>query len=208
MIVTVNEKPGKTIYLPFDQDEEWQTHVEHGSANFYVRTVLPPEDDFVEVRRAVQGVNSALPLDNLGTLTEQISGDISTPMLLALLSVGFGLLAVLLAAIGLYGVLAYSTAQRTREIGIRMALGANRFQVVRLVVRQIAAVAVIAIAAGVPLSLILSRYLREELFHVAYNDPWSLLAAALVSFAATTVAAYLPARRAAFIDPMQALRAE
>lgn len=156
----------------------------------------------------MQGVNPALPLDDLGTLDEQIDGDIATPRLLAVLSVSFGLLAALLAAIGLYGVLAYSITQRTREIGIRMALGADRIQVVQLVVRQVAAMALVAVVLGVPLSLLLSQYLRNELFHVAYYDPWSFAAAGLVSFTAIAAAAYLPARRAASVDPMQALRAE
>jgi putative ABC transport system permease protein len=170
--------------------------------------VLAPKDEFAEVRRAVQGANPALPLDDMGTMAEQISGDISTPQLLAALSVGFGLLAALLAAIGLYGVLAYSTTQRTREIGIRMALGANRRDVVQLVLRQVVWITCAALAVGVPLSLLLSRYLRNELFQVAYNDPWSFLVAGLFLFLVIAAAACAPARRAASVDPMQALRAE
>ena len=200
--VTLNHAPLATLYIPFAQSDKT-------AAYFYARTALRPHVITNEVRHAVQSVNRALPLDDLETLDEQIAGDIATPRLLAVLSVSFGLLAGLLAAVGLYGVLAYSVTQRTREIGIRMALGADRFQVVRLVVvRQVAAMALVAIVLGVPLSLLLSRYLRDELFHVAYNDPWSFAAAGLVSFGAVVVAAYVPARRAASVDPMQALRAE
>ncbi|HEX4021775.1 MAG TPA: ABC transporter permease [Acidobacteriaceae bacterium] len=199
--VHISDKPVSVVYIPFAQGERHQIY-------FYVRTALNPNLVMNEVRRAVQGVNPELPLDNLGTLKEQVSGDMATPQLLAELSISFGLLAALLAAIGLYGVLAYSMTQRTREIGIRMALGADRFQVVQLVVRQVVAMAAIAIVLGVPLSLLLSRYLRSELFQVAYNDPWSFAAAGLLLFCTVALSAWIPARRAAGVDPLQALRSE
>jgi putative ABC transport system permease protein len=199
--VELHDKPLATLYVPYAQSDK-------SSAYYYVRTAMAPDVATQEIRHAVQTVNRVLPLDDLEMLNEQIAGSIATPRLLALLSIGFGLLAASLAAVGLYGVLAYSIAQRTREIGIRMALGADRVCVVQLVVRQVEAMALVAILFGIPLSLLLSRYLRDELFHVAYNDPWSFLLAGLVSIAATAGAAYVPARRAASVDPMQALRSE
>lgn len=199
--VTLSDQPVPTIYLPFAQSDR-------ATAYFYIRATMTPSAVMGELRSAVLGVNRGLPLDELDTLNEQIAADTATPRLLAGLSVCFGLLAALLAGIGLYGVLAYSVTQRTREIGIRMALGANRPQVVRLVVRQIAGMAVAALVLGVPISLLLSRYLRNELFHVASNDPWSFAAAGLVSFITIGLAAYFPARRAASVDPALALRAE
>jgi hypothetical protein len=202
-----NAKPVAALYLPFAQSDRESGGFRHG-AEFYVRTALAPHLVFKEIRDAVRSVNSALPLDDMRTLDEQIAGDIGTPRLLAALSISFGLLAAFLAAIGLYGALAYSTTQRTREIGIRMALGADRGDVVRLVLRQVAWITGIAMVMGVPLGLLLSRYLRKELFQVAYDDPWSFGAAALFLFLVMAAAAYAPARRAANVDPMQALRAE
>jgi putative ABC transport system permease protein len=199
--INLDVKPDATLYITFTQEAQHQ-------AEFYVRTEIAPELVANEVRQAVRSVNSALPLDDFETLNEQIAGDVATPRLLAALSISFGLLAALLAAIGLYGVLAYSTTQRTREIGIRMALGANRGDVVRLVLRQVAWITGAALAVGVPLGLLLSRYLRKQLFNVAYNDPWSFVAAALFLFLVIAAAAYGPAKRAAMVDPMQALRAE
>lgn len=197
----VDRPPNATIYIPFAQSTKQRAVV-------YVRTADDPASVSNIIRRAVQKVNPALPVDDLATMKDQIAGGIASPRLLAVLSISFGLLAALLAAIGLYGVLAYSITQRTREIGIRMALGANRLQVVQLVLWQVVGMAVLALVFGVPLSLLLSHYLRGQLFHVPYNDPWSLLGAGLLAFLVLTFAAYVPARRAASIDPMQALRSE
>lgn len=199
--VSVGENPTSMIYLPFGQRKRQ-------SANFYIRTALPPKQVFEEVRRAVRGVNSGLPIDGLSTFADQINGDIATPHLLAMLSISFGVLAILLAGIGMYGVLAYSMTQRTREIGIRISLGASRLNVTKLVVQQVAASGLIAAACGVPISLLLTRYLRDELFHVTYHDPWSFAVAGLVTFLAIAVAAFFPVRRAVSVDPVRALRAE
>jgi predicted permease len=199
--VSVGEKPVSMIYLPFGQRKRQY-------ANFYIRTALPPKQVFEEVRQGVREVNPGLPVDELGTFADQINGDIATPHLLAMLSISFGFLAVLLAGIGMYGVLAYSMTQRTREIGIRIALGASRLKVTQLVVQQVATSGVIAAACGVPISLLLTRYLRDELFNVTYHDPWSFAVAGLVTFAAIAVAAYFPVRRAVSVDPVRALRAE
>ncbi len=199
--VAVGSQPIASIYLPFGQRKRQ-------SAFFYIRTTLPPKQVFDEVRHAVLGVNPGLPVDDLGTFADMVNGDISTPHLLAILSVSFGVLAILLAGIGMYGVLAYSMTQRTREIGIRIALGASRLNVTKLVVQQVATSGLIAAACGVPISLLLMRYLREELFHVTYNDPWSFVVAGLVTLIAIAVAAFFPVRRAVSVDPVRALRAE
>ena len=199
--INLDVKPDATLYVSFAQAARQQV-------TFYVRTSLAPSLVFKEIRHATRSVNSALPMDDLRTLDEQISQDIATPRLLAMLSISFGLLAAILAAIGMYGVLAYSTTQRTQEIGVRMALGADRGDVARLVLRQVVWITGIAMVLGVPLSLLLSRYLRKELFQVAYNDPWSFVGAGLFLSFVIAAAAYVPARRAASVDPMQALRAE
>ncbi len=199
--IQVERKPNPSIYIPFAQSNAQRAFV-------YVRTVENPASVSATIRRAVNRVNPALPVDGLGTMQEQIAENIASPRLLALLSIGFGMLAAFLAAIGLYGVLSYSMVQRTREIGIRMALGASRWQVVRLVMRQVGVLSIAAVLIGIPASLLLGRYLRAELFHVGSYDPWSIAGAALISLGAIALAAYLPARRAASVDPMEALRAE
>jgi len=117
-------------------------------------------------------------------------------------------LAMLLAAIGLYGVLAYATAQRTREIGIRMALGAQRGSVMRLVLRDVLWLAGLSIVVTLPLALLLGRLLRSQLYGVSAADPVTLLGGTLLVAAVALLAALLPARRAATVEPMQALRTE
>jgi ABC-type antimicrobial peptide transport system permease subunit len=199
--VSVGEKPLAMIYLPFGKRKRQ-------SAIFYIRTALPPKQVFQGVRRAVRGINPGLPIDDLSTFADQINGDIATPHLLAMLSISFGFLAILLAGVGMYGVLAYSMTQRTREIGIRIALGASRLRVTKAVLQQVALSSLIAGACGAPISLLLTRYLRDELFHVTYSDPWSFAVAGLVTVLAIAVAAFFPVRRAVTVDPVRALRAE
>jgi ABC-type antimicrobial peptide transport system permease subunit len=113
-----------------------------------------------------------------------------------------------LAAVGLYGVLAYSTTQRTREIGIRMALGASRSSVVQLILREVVWLAGISVAVALPLALVLSRYLRSQLFGVSNYDPVTLLGVVVLVSAVAMLAATLPARRAAGVNPTRALRYE
>ncbi len=175
---------------------------------FYVRTWQSPELAMGNIRTAMQQLDSRLALTNLRTVDDQIADNLSTERLIALLSAGFALLAVLLSAIGLYGVLAYSTAQRTREIGIRMALGAQRGRVMRLVLWDVLWLAGISIAVSLPISLLLARLLRSVLFGVSPSDPLTLLIGTLLVGAVAALAALIPARRAALVDPMKALRSE
>jgi ABC-type antimicrobial peptide transport system permease subunit len=156
----------------------------------------------------MQQLDSKLALSNLQTMDAQIADNLSVERLIALLAVSFGVLAILLSAIGLYGVLAYATAQRTREIGIRMALGAQRSSVMRLVLAGVLWLAGISIAVSLPVSLLLARLLRSELYGVSISDPLTLLIGTLLVCAVASLAALIPARRAAFVDPMKALRSE
>ena len=153
-------------------------------------------------------LDSKLAINNLQTMEDAVTHSLSTERLIALLSVSFGILAVLLAAVGLYGVLAYSTAQRTREIGIRMAMGAQRTRVLQLVLRDVLWVCGVSVLATLPLAIALTRTLRSQLFGVSAADPLTFMIGVVFVVCVVLLAALLPARRAASIDPMQALRTE
>jgi predicted permease len=192
----------RTVYRPRFQ-------LENPSGLFFlVRTWQPPEVALSNVRGAMQQLDSKLALIHLQTMDVQIADNLSVERLVALLAVSFGVLAMLLAAIGLYGVLAYATAQRTREIGIRMALGAQRGTVIGLVLRDVLWLAGISILATLPVALVLGRLLRSQLYGVSAADPVTLFGGTLLVAAVALLAALLPARRAASIDPMKALRTE
>jgi len=191
-----------TLYRAFAQDPR-------GSyLNYFVRTAQTPELVENAIRSTLHGVDPNLVPDSMKTMDEQINDNISNERVIALLSGCFALLAMLTTAIGLYGVLAYATAQRTREIGIRMALGAQRTAVVRLVLREIVVVASLGIGLALPVSIALSQLLRSQLFGVSPFDPSTLLACIAATLAMVVIAAAVPARRAASVEPTQALRTD
>jgi ABC-type antimicrobial peptide transport system permease subunit len=141
-------------------------------------------------------------------MDDQIDTTLSNEHMIELLAISFGLLATLLAGVGLYGVLAYSTAQRTREIGIRIALGSTRFAVSRLVLGDVLRLAGIGVVVAIPCSILLAKLLRSQLFGVSATDPLTLAAVVLAITLVSLVAAIVPARRASTVDPTTALRAE
>jgi predicted permease len=161
-----------------------------------------------EVKRTIHSIAPHLPISNVTTLDEQIARSITDQRVVAHLSTFFGLLAVLLSAIGIYGLMSYVVSRRTNEIGIRMALGAERMHVRWLVMREILVLVAIGIAIGVPAALLSSRLVASMLFSLSATDAASLLAAVAVMLASAALAGYLPARRASRIDPMVALRHE
>jgi ABC-type antimicrobial peptide transport system permease subunit len=142
------------------------------------------------------------------TMDEQIDDNVSSERMIALLAMSFALIALLTTAVGLYGVLAYATEQRTREIGIRMALGAQRWSVVRLVLLDMAKVALIGTAVALPTAVLMARWLRSQLFEVQPFDPVTLIGCIAVTGVMVMAAAALPARRAASVEPTEALRTE
>jgi predicted permease len=190
------------VYRPYAQ----QKHP--GGVEVYVRTVQAPESIEPAIRLAIHQMDPTLVVDGLRTMQEQVDRAASDERALALLAIGFSALALLLAAVGLYGVLAYSTAQRTREIGVRLALGSRRIDVVFLVVREMTLIAAVATAVALPSVVALSHYFSSQLYGVTNFDPLTLSAAALLTALMVAVASALPARRAAAIEPMQALRTE
>ena len=175
---------------------------------FYVRAWQQPENAESTIRRAMQTLDSNLVLDTFHTMGEQINDNLIAERVIAMLASGFGVLAVLMAAVGLYGVLAYSTTQRTSEIGIRMALGATRASVVRMVLFEVLWLAGISIAITLPASLLLMRAVRSQLYGISSSDPLTLGLMTLLVTLVALASAMLPARRAARVEPMKALRYE
>jgi putative ABC transport system permease protein len=175
---------------------------------YLVRTWQQPADAEAGIRSAMQQIDSKLALTGLQTEDQQIDNSLSNERLIAMLSSSFGVIAVLLAAIGLYGVLAFSTAQRTREIGIRMAMGAQRSTVVKMVLQDVLWICGVSIAISLPLAALLGRLLQSQLYGVRASDPVTLLGGTLMIAVVALLAAMIPARRAASIEPMQALRSE
>jgi len=174
----------------------------------YVRTTLDSAQLFSVVRAKVRELDSNVPVYDMRTTQEQVTNSLITERLIASLSVVFGLLATLLATIGLYGVMAYTVARRTREIGIRMALGAIQGNVVWMVMREVLILVAIGVAIGLPAALGLSRFVRSQLYGLAPYDPVTLILTAAILTAVGCAAGYLPALRASRIDPIQALRYE
>src|SRR5580704_769255 len=175
---------------------------------YLVRTWQQPTDAETGIRAAMQQIDSKLALSNLQAEEQQIDNSLSSERLIAMLSSSFGVIAVLLAAMGLYGVLAFSTAQRTREIGIRMAMGAQRSAVVKMVLQDVLWICGVSIAVALPLALVLGRLLQAQLYGVHAGDPVTLLGGTLLIASVALLAAMIPARRAASVEPMQALRTE
>jgi putative ABC transport system permease protein len=175
---------------------------------YYIRTWRAPENAMAMTRQAIRQIDSKLVIDSLSTMNEEIDRNINDERMIALLAVSFGVLATLLAGIGLYGVLAYATAQRTREIGVRMALGSNRSGIIVLVLKDVLKLAGISVAVAIPVAILATRVLKSQLFGVSNMDPIVLALATLLVAAVAVIAAALPARRAANVEPMKALRNE
>jgi putative ABC transport system permease protein len=161
-----------------------------------------------ELRAAVASVDPEQRVTSVRTMREVLSETVAQPEFVALLLGLFAGLALVLASVGLYGVIAYSVSQRTHEIGIRMALGAGRREVLKLVVRQGMALALIGVGIGLAAAFGLARFISSLLYEVKPRDPWAYAAVSLALAGVALLASYLPARRATKVDPLTALRYE
>jgi len=184
--------------------ERWSMYINSITLQFRGK----PENLDAVIRRTLAGIDRNLTIDDLKSLDYQVAGNFNQERLIARLTVLFGILALILASVGLYGITAYSVARRTAEIGVRMALGANRQDVVGLVLKGAFSQIGIGLAIGVPIALLGGRLMASQLYGVGAYDPVTLLLAAAVLAIAAAVAGFVPARRAASIEPMTALRTE
>jgi ABC-type antimicrobial peptide transport system permease subunit len=160
------------------------------------------------VREVVRSIDKDLPVFDVRTQTEQIDATLSRERLFAALASGFGLLALILASVGIYGIMAYAVARRTSEIGVRMALGAQKGQVLTMILRETALLAAAGITIGILASVALTRYIRGMLYGLTPSDPLALGGAVLLLLLVVFAAGWWPARRASRLDPMVALRHE
>jgi predicted permease len=192
------------VYVPFQQN----LIVPVAEMTFFVRTNGNPLAYANQVHEIVHQADARIPVTNLRTQASEIDGEMSREILFARVCGGFALLALTIACIGLYGTMSYAVARRTGEIGIRMALGAQRGAVVWMVLREVLSLAAMGFAIGLPIALGTSRVFESFLFGLQHNDPGSLLVAVSILLGALLVAGYFPAWKASRIDPMIALRHE
>jgi predicted permease len=190
------------FFRPYRQDQTV------GSLNFYIRTALPPEQILRTVPTVIASLDPNLPVEELKTMAQQVRDNVFLDRVISTLSAAFALLATLLAAVGLYGVLAYTVAQRTREFGVRMALGADGRRVRTMVLRQVGIMTAVGAVIGIGAALGLGRAAQSLLFELEGQDPFVIAGAVLVLSLVAAGAGYVPARRASQVDPMQALRYE
>jgi ABC-type antimicrobial peptide transport system permease subunit len=173
-----------------------------------VRTAADPIMVVPAIREAVRQIDPSLPLSDMKTEQQQIAETIGKPRAFALLTAAAAAVALLLACVGLYGIVSYEATRRTNEIGIRMALGARRHDVLRLMMRQTIVVVMVGAAIGLGLALVTSRLIVSLLFGIQPTDPLTIASAVAILFGVAVLASYVPARRASRLDPTQALRYE
>jgi predicted permease len=200
---SLKQDPRGMFYQPYLQTP----NLDFG-ATYELRTSLRPDSIAASLRRVVQSIDPDLPLQDIRTQQEQIDSSMQQERIIAALTSSFGVLALVLACVGVYGVMAYSVAQQTSEIGIRMALGALPRQVLSNVLREATWVSLAGIVCGIGATLLFARLVKSLLYGLQPNDPIVLAASALLLALIGLAASWIPARRAANIEPMQALRHE
>jgi predicted permease len=201
---SLREKPSPFLYVPKEQADEKFL----GLAAFFLRTRGSESSMMNAVRMTVKQLDPNVPVDHLTSMKVMVDDSIYTDRLIAILAAGFGVLAVVLAAVGLYGTISYAVTRRTREFGIRLAMGAERKNILSLIFREIGILLGIGAAVGLPTSYALARLVESQLFGIKAHDPMVLLAAVVLIVIAAAIAGLTPALRAIRIEPLQALRYE
>ena len=203
----VSAKTGSELYF---LNAQWPSALQSAprNMNIVIRTTLGPQTLAPQIRRIVQGMDPTLPVVKLRSMDDVFAESVSRPRFLAQLLGVFAALALLLASIGTYGILSYSVSERRREIGIHMALGASRTNVLRMILAQGLRLTAVGLAAGLVAAFALTRLLRTQLFNVKPSDPATLTAVAVFIGLVALVACYIPASRATRVDPMVVLRDE
>ena len=198
----LRDDPPPQFFLPYVQ----QTEV--GGMVYELHTQMTPDAILPALRKVVRQVDPDLPIINVRTQDEQVAADLQEERLFVTLTSGFGLLALALACVGIYGIMAYSVANRRNEIGIRMALGAQPSQVRGMILRESSLLTGAGILVGVGAALVLTRLVKSMLYGIQPWDPLTLCSGVLILMAVALAASWIPARRAARVQPMEALRHE
>jgi predicted permease len=196
---SLDQAPVPQFYSPLTDAE---------SASIAVRSSLPPESLIAAMRAAVRSIDPSIALADMHTMQQAVAASTARRRFQTTLLTTFGVVSLLLALVGLYGVLDYSVRQRVPEIGIRMALGATRARVIGMVVRQGLRLVVLGLATGIAAALALARLVSSALYGVRPYDPWTFIAAPVLVVLAALIACCTPAWRAAHIEPIEALRSE
>ncbi len=199
---SLREKPLRFVYVPYTQDEQV------GAMTFYVRSAVDSGALAERLRKVVARIDSTLPVTQLKTMQAQIRESLFVDRMVAALSAAFGVVAMALAAIGLYGVMSYAVGLRTREIGVRVALGADRQAVLLMVLKEVAVLTAIGVGLGLPSGYGLGRLVQSQLFGIQARDPLTFALATALLLTTALLAGYLPAARATRVDPVVALRYE
>jgi predicted permease len=198
----LRDEPPPQFFLPYVQQGDV------GGMTYEIRSSLGPETILASLRKQVQQEDADLPLVNVRTQQQQIDAAMTQERIFVAMTSSFGMLALALASVGIYGVMAYSVANRTNEIGIRLALGALPRQVLAMVLREAVWISVAGITVGLGAALMLGRLIRTMLYGLQPADPMTLVSGALLLILVGLVASWLPAQRAASVQPVEALRHE
>ena len=199
--VSIGQDPGPMMYVPFDQSPLW-------GAEVVVRSDRSLPSLVSAIRQQVHDVDKDLPVTEIGPMSESVGASVAQPRFRTWLLGSFAGMALVLAAIGIFGVVSYSVSRRTQEIGIRMALGASRSAILRIISRETLVMLLAGLAVGIPIALASSRLLGHLLFGVSFSDPITLVSVTLALLAVAALASWIPARRATRVDPLVALRHE
>jgi predicted permease len=199
---TLRDDPPPQFFMPYVQQKGV------GGLTYAIRTELPPSEIVAGLRRIVQQADRDLPIVDIRTQREQIDANMQMERAFATLTSGFGVLALALACVGIYGIMAYSVANRRNEIGIRLALGAQPGQVRGMILRESTGLAVAGILVGLAAALTLTRLVKSMLYGIEPYDPLTMACGVLILLAVALAAGWIPARRAAGVQPMEALRHE